>query len=226
MNEARERNMQILKANGYEVTLFKTNREFLDHIKTDPSQVDLLVISGHGSPNRIEDLKVQDGEIISTDPTLCEEEQQTAFSSLRPILKDDSIVFFDACLTGNKTVERNIAMVASRVLPQSTIYASQHVTNFEPGFILKQDEQNKDWGVVSEIYFGYYPDGKGPIETVDPTVYRSGVETTNQEAVPIPPVQSRARRSSGWKPYVIGAMAVAAVAAAVGFGSWWYSKSS
>lgn len=225
MNAARKKNMEILKANGYEVVLFKTNREFLEHIKKDSSEIDLLVVSGHGSPYRIEDLAIRGDEITSTDPNLSEEEQQEVFSNLSTILKKDSIVFFDACLAGNKSVERNIAMVASKILPQSTVFASQHVTNFEPGFVLKEDEQNKDWGSVSEIYFGHYAEDNAPISTVEPTVYKGGVETTNQEAVPIPR-ELTARRSGLRKPYIIGAMVVAAVAAAVGIGSWWYSKSS
>ena len=81
--------------------------------------------------------------------------------------------------TGNKTIERNIAKVASEILPQTTVYGSQHVTEFEPGFIFKEDKDGKP--VIDTIIYGSCKDGDTMTIPVDPTVYRGGKETTGHE---------------------------------------------
>jgi hypothetical protein len=221
----REMNMEILRRQGYEVTLFKSNRAFFDHIKQDPSRVDLLVIADHGNPTRVGDLRVKDESIVSHDSNLTEEERVNGFQNLRPILNKDSILLFHACLAGNKTVENNIARVASRILPQTDVYACQYLTLYEPGFEYKLDE---DKGVVIDtINYGFAgTQGEDALGLVKPAIYRNGEELTGQPAAALPPPRSNPRRFSRCNPYVVGALAVAAIAAIVGIGAWYYSKAS
>lgn len=219
MDEDREMNMDILRRQGYEVTLFKSNRAFLEHIQKDPSKVDLLVISDHGTPSRIGDLRVRGDNIVCTDPDLGELEQESVFQTIGSVLNDDSILLFDACLTGNKTVENNIARVASKIIPQTKVYASQHTTVYEPGFMFKENEK-KDV-VIDTILYG---NDEGALGLVYPTVYQDGVETTGQAPAAIPKELFAPRRtSSGWKPYIIGGIMVVA-AAIIGGGAWYLSR--
>lgn len=220
MNSDREMNMEILRSVGYEVTIFKTNRAFFDHIEKDPSMIDLLVVSGHGHPYLLEDLKIRAEDIISTDLDLTEDERENGFKKLQPLLNKDSLVVFDACLTGNKSVKTNLAMVASKILPQSRVFASQHVTTYEPGYMFKAGE--KDEPVIDTIMYGH-SEGNDPINPVIPTIYQDGVETTKQDAVPIPP-ELIAKKPSKYKPYLVGAAIVMGVAAVVGFGMWYFSN--
>ncbi|MCP5504932.1 MAG: hypothetical protein H7A41_07255 [Chlamydiales bacterium] len=223
MDRDREMSIDMFKMLGYEVVVFKTNRAFFDHIKRDPSKVDLLVISDHGTPYRIGDLRVRGENIISTDQELSEEEREHGFQRLSSIMKEGSIVLLDGCLTGNKTVERNIAKVASEIIPQTTVYASQHVTEYEPGYFFEEGKDGKP--VITNIYYGNRGDTETMVKPVDATVYRKGVELTGQDPVEIPPELFARRRSSGYNPYVIGALVVGAIATAVGIGAWWFNKS-
>ena len=141
MDSDREMSISMFRKIGYEVVVFKSNRAFFDHIKTDPSKVDLLVISDHGTPYRVGDLWVKGETIISTDMDLSKEERESGFQSLKAIMNEDSILLFDACLAGNKTIERNIAKVASEILPQTTVYGSQHVTEYEPCYMFMADKE-------------------------------------------------------------------------------------
>ncbi len=222
MTREREFNMEILQRVGYEVVAFRTNRAFLDHIKADPSKVDLLVISDHGTPYQIGDLWVRGENIICKDQGLTEEERTNGFQSLRSIMNEDSILLFDACLTGNKTIERNIAKVASEVLPQTTVYASQHVTECEPGFIFKGDKDDKP--VIDTIVYGNSKEGDTMTSIVDPTIYRGGKEMTGQAPIEIPPELFARRRSNGCNPYVVGAVVAGTIAAAIGIGLWYYNS--
>ncbi|MCP5504933.1 MAG: hypothetical protein H7A41_07260 [Chlamydiales bacterium] len=217
MDSDRSRNMEILRKQGYEVVIFKTNREFFDHIAVDREPVDLLVISDHGTPHSVGDLRIQGDRIVSKDSTLTRKERQEGFESLRPLLKEGSILLFDACLAGNKTFENNIASVASRIIPQAKVFAAQHSTTYEPGFMYAEDAEKGV--VIDSIYYGH-KQGRKPVEIVHATVYQNGVELTGQEAVPCSFIY-RIR-----KAHVIGALAIGAVATAIGVGAWWYSQAS
>jgi len=220
MNSDRKMNMDLLRRVGYEVTIFKTNRAFFDHIEKDPSMIDLFVVSGHGHPYLLEDLKIRGEDIISTDLDLTEDERENGFKKLQPLLNKDSFVVFDACLTGNKSVKANLAMVASKILPQSRVFASQHVTTYEPGYMFKEGEKGE--AVIDTIMFGH-SEGNNPMKPVIPTIYQDGVETTDQDAVPIPP-ELIAKKPSRYKPYMIGAAVVISTIGAIGFGMWYFSN--
>ena len=222
MDEDRKMNMDILRRQGYEVTVFKSNRAFFEHIQKDPSKVDLLVISDHGSPRQIGDLRVEEDNIVCTDSNLDELQQKSVFQTIGSVLKDDSILLFDACLAGNKTVENNIARIASRIIPQTRVYASQHETVYEPGFKFTVDE--KEHVVIDTIEYGNY--SSNVLDLAEPAIYRRGEELTKQEAVPLPAelVARRRRTCSGWKPWIIGAI-VTVAAAAIGVGAWYWNKS-
>lgn len=211
----REINMDILRRQGYEVTLFKTSRAFFDHIAADKSPVDLLVIADHGNARRVGDLRVQEGTIVSTDPNLTDEERATGFQNLSTLMNKDSILLFHACLAGNKTVENNIARVASRIIPQADIYACQYVTLYEPGFQYKLDD--KKGVVIDTINYGYAGDEvDDALGLVAPAIYRNGEELTGQEPVPLPLPPSTSTRS--YKSYRVGAVAFAVLATIVGIG--------
>ncbi|QVL57512.1 MAG: hypothetical protein KFB93_00090 [Simkaniaceae bacterium] len=220
MDSDREANIKMLKMQGYEVTLFKGNRAFFDHIKTDPSQVDLLVISDHGTPYQVGDLWVRGENIISKGTDLSEEEQTNGFKSLRSIMKKDSILLFDACLAGNKTIEKNIARAASRILPQTRVYASQHETEYEPRIFYKMDDEK---GVVIDtiMYSFREEDSATFTKPVMPTIYYDGVETTNQDPVTIRPELFAKRKPKGYNPYAVGAV-VLTIAATIGISASYF----
>ena len=220
MSSDRERNMALLSRVGYEVTIFKTNRSFFEHIEKDPSMIDMLVVSGHGHPYLLEDLKMRGEDIVSTDVDLTEDERENGFKKLQLLLNKDSLVVFDACLTGNKTVKTNLAMVASKILPQTRVFASQHVTTYEPGYMFKEGEKGE--AVIDTIMYGH-SEGGAPIKPVIPTIYQDGVETTKQDAVPIPP-ELFAKKPSKYKPYLMGAAALIGTIATIGFGMWYFSN--
>ena len=217
MDSDRGRNMEILRSLGYEVVIFKTNREFFDHIALDKEPVDLLVIADHGTPHSVGDLCTQSERIVSKDSSLTSEEREEGFKSLRPLLKEGSILLFDACLAGNKTIENNIARVASRIIPQTKVYAAQHSTTYEPGFLYAEDAEKGV--VIDNIQYGH-KQGRNPVELVDATVYQNGVELTGQDTVPCSFIY-RVR-----KAHVVGALAIGALVTAIGVGAWLYSRAS
>lgn len=216
-DQDREMNMEILRKNGYEVTLFKTNRAFFDHIQADHSPIDLLIIADHGSPIKVGKLKVEGESIVIHDETLTQEERTKGFQLISSLMNKDSILLFHACLAGNKTIENNIARVASRITPETDIYACQYVTLYEPGFQYKLDDEK---GVVIDtINYGYAGQkGMDMLELVSPAIYRNGKELTRQAPVPLPPPSRRPLNL-----YKVGSVAFTMLATIVSAGIWYYN---
>lgn len=212
----RKLNIKILKKCGYDVQVFRSNREFFDHIKQDPSKIDLLMISGHGLPHYLEDVRVKEGKVVSRNETLTSDERENGFSQVTSLLGEKSIVALDACLTGNKSADENLAKVISKTAPQAKVFASQYETRCEPGFMFDEDETGKP--VVSSIM--YQAAERNLIPSM-PVVYQDGEELTKQEAVPF---QYPQRQTQRMNPYVKGGVILGTLMTVIAVGAWLFSR--
>ncbi|MCP5504288.1 MAG: hypothetical protein H7A41_03955 [Chlamydiales bacterium] len=184
-DESREMTIEYLEKNHYKVTLFQ-DEEFLPHIMSDSTPIDLLIISGHGSPQTLQGLRIQRDKIMQTSCFFFSPQRFELMDRLSFIMKKKSVIVLDACLTGNKSVEGNFSHVFSKSIPQATVYSSQDRTRKEPYIRLDAE------GIVEQVIYmsGKYGDPKSSV------VYRNGKEITDQA-----PLCYQAR-NRGYLPYV------------------------
>ncbi|MCB1109855.1 MAG: hypothetical protein KDK64_02650 [Chlamydiia bacterium] len=195
-NEDRKMNMEILGNQGYDVRFISSGREYfdtLDQLKKSGGKVAEVTFSQHGNPTTCGDFRVRDGRIISIDPTLTPEEQADPFGALEEVLDDDSVIVFNSCLTGNKSVENNIGKVASETFTRSRVFAPQHEIVYDPMYLFDADVK-RGGAVVNGVQFMYYNSEEDDrIDPHTPPVYVNGKDTTGQDPVPY-----SVRRNTGW----------------------------
>ncbi|MGE3716520.1 MAG: hypothetical protein AB7G16_08345, partial [Simkaniaceae bacterium] len=180
----REATIDNLKQMHYEVKIFEDS-EFLPFLKKDRTPIDLLIISGHGSTQGLQDLRVMGNRIVHIANPLffLTDRKHHLMGALSSLLSNGSVVILDACLTGNKSLETNAARIFSLNLPQSTVYASQSLTRCEPVVIFDYAEEgSEDQYIIKNIR---YASGKFG-ETQSAVKYRNGCELSQEPAQDLP----------------------------------------
>jgi len=179
--EGREACIQTLSLAGYDVTILKGNREFLEHTAKDPTHPDLLLIHGHGNPWCLEDFVIEDDHIVSTDPNLSEFQRADIIDRVRSILDEGSVVALKSCATGNKSVENNFACTASKTWTKSKIMAFQELVHGPPILHLEEAEDGSGKRIKN------LRAGCRKLRSLETAVtYEKGEEISGQKAMRLP----------------------------------------
>lgn len=226
-NRERSQNLAILGNVGYEVKFFDSGRAFFDAVheaEKNYEKINILVFSQHGNPTKCGDFHVSEGKIRSMDSELTPEEQQNGFQSLKKVMAKDSVVVFNSCSTGNKSIEDNIGKVASEVLSDSTVFAPQRKIALDPVYIYKENERGEV--VVDSVQLGYLHEkelnskGQPLVDTHSPPAYVKGIDISNQEVEPY----AVRRDTGGGLSGLANTVTEGARAVITGLGNWYFAR--
>lgn len=168
---------------GYVVHTFFSSDQLAEWLTKTQPNIDLLMVSSHGSPHVIEELRVFGDTVITNSKWnmipifflnrgFLSDSHAKIFNYLINSLKNEFSLVLDGCLTGNKNFEDNFAKTLSKVVRNANVYAAQSVTTSEPAFVF--DEDFHTTGKISNILFQ-----QKDYVLEDAVIYKNGEEKTN-----------------------------------------------